>query len=637
MADILTSNLYPPIIESFMPAFTTDYCIVKFALSDMNSISDINRYAIQIVIKNQKNNKNSLARERNGVKVAPAGVLLKEIDNNGQPDSDGLYSVTINATDMIDNTFYKDQLYKLQIRFTAAEVPTPASTTGPDATWLSRYMDKFSEWSSVCLLKHISEPTIALKSLILIDEDEYSCVTPFLHLNETLSFGSNENEYLSSYQVRLYRKIGESSFQLLEESDIIYNSEDTFVNKIRYNFKYLLIANAQGIFDYKLEIDIATNNLYTQTFVYNFVVSASTGVDMDPIFDIRPDIDQGRMQVAFSIPNFWNDGIPHTLLDDKALEWVWVYRTSNKSEFITTVVNGETVIMPQWELIEKIHIFNSDLIYDPTTEHPPTIYFYDNTIEAGTFYQYGITLMDKGLSYPTVSSRFVPDTINDKPNFVMCDFEDIFLNTKNKQLKLRFDSRITSYKRMVMENKVETIGSRFPFIRRNTVTNYKQFSLNGLITFHMDDANIFLTEKKIYGGRPDIPEIYQEYNLTHGINPYNDYTKEREFREQVIDFLNSGKVMRMRSMTEGNLIVRLMDINITPNQNLNNLICSFTATVIEMAEDNFENYEKYNLYQLPTATHIPGALITEAGHVSHINITPINNNTPTEEEEEPNE
>ena len=66
--------------------------------------------------------------------------------------------------------------------------------------------------------------------------------------------------------------------------------------------------------------------------------------------DIRPDIDQGRMQVAFSIPNFWNDGIPHTLLDDKALEWVWVYRTSNKSEFITTVVNGETVIMSAREL-----------------------------------------------------------------------------------------------------------------------------------------------------------------------------------------------------------------------------------------------------------------------------------------------
>ena len=46
MADITTSNLYPPIIESFMPAFVADgddvSCTIKFEIPDTNNINEIN-------------------------------------------------------------------------------------------------------------------------------------------------------------------------------------------------------------------------------------------------------------------------------------------------------------------------------------------------------------------------------------------------------------------------------------------------------------------------------------------------------------------------------------------------------------------------------------------------------------------
>ena len=42
MANTLTSNLYPPLVDTFMPAFVrTQPCRIYFSLSDYNSESEI--------------------------------------------------------------------------------------------------------------------------------------------------------------------------------------------------------------------------------------------------------------------------------------------------------------------------------------------------------------------------------------------------------------------------------------------------------------------------------------------------------------------------------------------------------------------------------------------------------------------
>ena len=642
MADILTSNLYPPIIDSFMPAFVINnenrYCIVKFKISDMNTIQQINTNAIQVIIKNQKNNLNSLSRTA-GNTGAPAGVMFKTLEEL-EPDEEGYYYITIDPVqDLKDGEFYQDQLYKLQIRFTLSESEGGVAITEniiPDSAWINTNLDKFSEWSSVCLLKRISEPDIVLNSLTRrSDETELYCDTPFLKLNETLQFSSSkEDEYLSNYRVELYSFTEQYEVNnLVEKSDIIYNSEDTFINKIRYNFKYALAASGRELENnYKLKIYIVTNNLYTKTFEYNFIASAVNGLEIQASFNITPDPDQGRMKVDFSIVDNNNmsfEGIPSYA--DKTLDYALIFRTSNKNNFVYSL-NEE---INEWEEIGKVKLTIDDFI-DERTGQAPLITIYDNTVESGVFYQYGIILVDKE---ETVNSVFKEDLLEvqetrveedlitgehtettyttTKPVFNICDFEDVFINSQCRQLKLRYDSRITSYKRTVLENKVETIGSRYPFIRRNSATNYKQFSLNGLITFHTDDANIFLSDKDIYGGMEKFPELYHNYNIKAGINPYNDYNKEREFREKVLDFLNSGQPMLLRTMTEGNVLVRLMDLNVTPNQSLNNYICNFTATALEIDDATFENYYKYNIYNhLLKTNHIKNVNLE---HSSHLN------------------
>lgn len=642
MADILTSNLYPPIIDSFMPAFVINEdnpnCIVKFQLSDMNTLSQINENAIQVILKNQKNNVNSL-NKNGGNTGAPAGVMFKTIKES---DEDGIYYIEINPeNDLIDREFYQDELYKLQIRFTSSDL-TISDETIPDAAWINENLDRFSEWSTVCLLKRISNPSIKLSSFRQEEEVLYYD-SPFLKLNEDLSFSSTkENEYLSHYWVELYScpeyNAQDDNIILIEKSDVIYNSEETFLNKIKYNFKYALASNRSELErNYKLKIYIVTNNLYSETFEYDFIASAVNGLEIETNFQIAPDPDQGRIGVTFSItgPN----GVTFNTIptySGQSLNYASIFRTSNKSKFIVL----ENKEVAEWEEIGKIKMYDIDFAINSQTDRISTVTFYDNTIESGVFYQYGLLLTDENETVNSIFAENLKDVvigtiefqdnetgetsstpqIVQKPVFDSCDFDNIFINSQLKQLKLQYDSRINSYKRTVTETKIETLGSRYPFVRRNSATNYKQFNLGGLISFHTDDNNIFLTEKEIYGGMDDFVELYNEYNLTHNINPYNDYVKEREFREKVLDFLSAGEIMLLRTPTEGNVLVRLMDLNITPNQSLNNHICNFTATAIEIDEASFENYYKYNIYEkvLNEANVYRSSSSENMEHSSHI-------------------
>jgi len=56
-----------------------------------------------------------------------------------------------------------------------------------------------------------------------------------------------------------------------------------------------------------------------------------------------------------------------------------------------------------------------------------------------------------------------------------------------RQLKLKYDFDISSYKTNISESKTDTIGSRYPFIRRNGNMYYRSFPITGIISASMDD------------------------------------------------------------------------------------------------------------------------------------------------------
>jgi hypothetical protein len=74
---------------------------------------------------------------------------------------------------------------------------------------------------------------------------------------------------------------------------------------------------------------------------------------------------------------------------------------------------------------------------------------------------------------------------------VFVEYEDMFLVGENKQLKIKFNPKISSLKRQLQETKTETIGSKYPFIRRNGAVNYFTFPIAGLISYKMDEQSLF--------------------------------------------------------------------------------------------------------------------------------------------------
>ena len=113
----------------------------------------------------------------------------------------------------------------------------------------------------------------------------------------------------------------------------------------------------------------------------------------------------------------------------------------------------------------------------------------------------------------------------------------------------------------------------------------------------MDDNNTFTDKKIVYNG-DEIASLYENYNLNNGISQY-DYIYEREFRKLVSDFLYDGKPKLFKSTTEGNIIVRITDVSMAPQQGVGRIIYSFSSNAYEIADDTVDNYKKYNLLVLP--------------------------------------
>lgn len=175
---------------------------------------------------------------------------------------------------------------------------------------------------------------------------------------------------------------------------------------------------------------------------------------------------------------------------------------------------------------------------------------------------------------------------------VMIELEYDFLTIGDKQLKLSFNSKLSSITRVLGDSKVDTIGSKYPFITRNGSMNYAQFPINGLITALSDGEGLFATKKDIYG---ENEILYENYNNKYNINSYSDNIFEKEFRKKVLDFLYNDEPRLFRSAKDGNYIVRLMDVSYSPNNQLDNLIGNFSCTAYEICDNTIENYKKLSI------------------------------------------
>ena len=188
----------------------------------------------------------------------------------------------------------------------------------------------------------------------------------------------------------------------------------------------------------------------------------------------------------------------------------------------------------------------------------------------GTLFRNGVKIGDNVINYKDFTveagATYVYKLGNTTYDGVKLYFDDMFLSDKDHQLKIKFNPQVSTFKKTILEQKVDTIGSKYPFIFRNNQINYKEIAISGLVSHEMDDIGSF----GIYS---------KDYSLTA-----ENYYNERKFREAVYDWLTNGKPKLFRSPQEGNCVVQFMNVNLSPNTQLGRLLYTFSATGYEIMD-----------------------------------------------------
>lgn len=244
--------------------------------------------------------------------------------------------------------------------------------------------------------------------------------------------------------------------------------------------------------------------------------------------------------------------------------------------------------------------------------------FKDVTIEQGVQYKYSFRQYnDNGL----YSKR-------KKTEPIMADFEDIFLCDNEKQIKIRFNPKVSSFKTTRLESKMDTIGGKHPFIFRNGIVEYKEFPIQGLISYYLDDNEEFLKDsykelgivfgknlERLGNSEKLKDNINQQIKNTSTTNLENYNIKaEREFKLKLSDWLSNGEIKLFKSPSEGNYFVRLMNISLSPEDRLNRMIHNFSCQAYEVMDYNYDNLLNLNYYSLENEA------VRYIGNIENINI-----------------
>lgn len=193
-------------------------------------------------------------------------------------------------------------------------------------------------------------------------------------------------------------------------------------------------------------------------------------------------------------------------------------------------------------------------------------------------------------------------------NPVTVSFEHIFLSDNERQLRIVFNPAVSSFKETILEQKTDTIGSQFPFFSRNGNVRYKEIPLSGLISYWMDSDQYFglsvedlgLPLEQASRGSTSLRPSYRT-----DLDDIN-FKAERQFKLKVLEWLNNGKPKLFRSPAEGNYIIRLMNVSLSPNAQVNRMLHNFSATGYEIANATATDMNKNNVaLQIQSFVNMP--------------------------------
>lgn len=237
---------------------------------------------------------------------------------------------------------------------------------------------------------------------------------------------------------------------------------------------------------------------------------------------------------------------------------------------------------------------------------------YDYTVAQGVQYKYILqSIKDGKYSLPLEATYYLND-YNTPMTDLKIDFEHAYLFDGEKQLCIKYNPKISSFKTTMLESKMDTIGGQYPFIFKNGNVAYKEFPISGLISVLMDSNHTFLdvlnNDMDVRTKTPDA-QNNNNFQIFKTTLERDNFRAERDFKLQVLQWLTNGSIKLFRSPGEGNYIVRLMNTSLSPNDTLSRMLHTFSATAYEIADYTVSNLKLYNFIKEVSSENVAYEMI----------------------------
>lgn len=418
-------------------------------------------------------------------------------------------------------------------------------------------------YSSVGIIKKTSIPTLTIPTL------EGKLFNSYDHTGKYSQYRQDESEKVYSYRFDLRDMSGniiDTSGEQLHDSstdEYSYESIDSWKSNIE-------LANEVPYF---LTYTVTTTNGLTHSIERQMIATESIDIDLDIAIESRLDYEDGAIQL-YLMPS-------DQILSEGASA---VNVTGNFILVRSSSINN----FNSWDEVYRFSYLNIVV-----NERDPLLVWEDLSVQQGESYKYALQAYNSNDLY---SNKLIC-----KNGALKADFEHCYLSDAKKQLKIAFNPKVSSFKNNLLETKMETIGSKYPFIFRNGQVHYKEFSISGLLSLLSDPTERFSSLRDatdVELKRFSTPGAGSSKKSGSDLNSENIYN-ERLFKMEVLEWLNDGQPKIFRSPTEGNFIVRLMNVSLAPNDTLGRMLHTFSCTAYQIADWNFSNLMKYNLVDVP--------------------------------------
>lgn len=473
-------------------------------------------------------------------------------------------------------TLNSNQYYKVQLAYTAEDEETKKTIIG--------------YYSTVGIIKYTTAPEITIVSLFS---------KPDINLNKEQYQGQYYNEdsteKVHSYRFDLYDPdIGTDP--IYSSGWLLHNNENdkdgTKYSFDNFELNYYLEEDKTYLLSYKIK---TINDLEIESDRYKICNSKTIDPEIKGDLIAELNRDNAYINLKIAAPS-----------QEKVSGHFRIVRASSENNFAT------------WETITAFSC----------NEKPvDALSWKDYAIRHGDTYRYAIQQYN---AYGFYSNKKTATAD------VEAVFDDAFLFDGKRQLKIKYNPKISSFKTNVLEQKTNTIGAKFPVFSRNGYVSYKEFPISGLISYLSDEENLFMTDVELGLNSLDLVrqetpadatwlesfkiEIvdsegheftiqnddgieqthkYQIENARQRTTNLTDYniTAERNFKMAVLDFLTNGKPKLFKSPVEGNYIVYLMNSSLAPNDTLGRMLHTFSTTATEIENYSYDGLRKQNIIE----------------------------------------